>query len=265
MLALRLVRLEKVSQLSSFIMAAKGASIAPSKDLANSLGASLVFGVNNGSSLASPDGGTSQPAGSVPSLNLATSPGAEAALIGGSARGGLRRSSRRTLNLAPPTPDIGLPPVGASYGPTAHVPLNAASGAPAEEATLGKDGVVPVPVVMPKTPTRRASARSRKSPKPAASPQEEAAKAVKKAKVLQDAAVPLLDPGAVTDEIGVLAALPVPRSLLDEEVMRAAIDHLRTAHEGGWYTDCHIGSGCRQSSPTKLAPLLSSDTHVFES
>ncbi|GAQ88785.1 putative DNA glycosylase superfamily protein [Klebsormidium nitens] len=229
--ALRSVRFEKASRLSVFMMATKGGSFGSAKDLASGAGASLGCGTMNGSSFASPEGAITQPQGSVPALHLAPSPGAEAAQHGGSTRGALRRSSRRAL-LTTPKPDMELHSVGAPDAPTAQVPLSAA---PAEDGTLGmlnESRVVPVSVDAPGTPIRRASARSRKSSKQVASPKEEAVKAVKKAKVLQDAAVPLLDPAAVRDEIGALAALPVPRSLLEEEVMQAAIDHLKTADAG---------------------------------
>jgi hypothetical protein len=87
------------------------------------------------------------------------------------------------------------------------------------------------PDELPATPPSKRIGRPRKTSNSLEPVKEASVQAFKKSKILHEVAAPPVT-SIVREEIGALSALPIPPSLLDEAVMRTAIDHLRTADAG---------------------------------
>jgi hypothetical protein len=211
-------------------MATERGAASPMKHVESHVGSRMLGSLDSGSELASPKG--------IVLRTQMTSPTSEGELAraGSRLQSPLRRSTRRALMLTMNASAEENKSFIDQCKPC-ESEVNLAKGSALEAA--GEEGSKLVgasvsrlqPDELPATPPSKRSGRTRKTSNSSEPVKEASVRAVKKSKILHDVAAPPVT-SIVREEIGALSALPIPPSLLDEEVMRIAIDHLRTADAG---------------------------------
>lgn len=212
-------------------LATERGATSPMKHVGSHAGSRMLGSLDSGSESASPKG--------VALRTLMTSSTSEGELARADSRlqSPLRRSTRRALMLTTNASAEENKSFIDQCKPCVSE-VNLAKGSALEAA--GEEGSKLVgasvsrlqPDELPATPPSKRIGRPRKTSNSLEPVKEASVQAFKKSKILHEVAAPPVT-SIMREEIGALSALPIPPSLLDEAVMRTAIDHLRTADAGG--------------------------------